>query len=156
MKILCQAIWAIYRITYNSEKKIFRLLRLQHRRLHLRQLCLATLGGSPSRTPANYRQHSGARHQLAPEFENSRSRSTISSTSATRRSQQRSGARQQLCLRSWLRFYDNNLASVRGCDSTTSTRRPLRPRLRSAASTTSASTSTTSSSTTPRRPRRTQ
>jgi hypothetical protein len=49
------------------------------------------------------------------------------------------------------RGLDNNSASDRSCDSTTSTRRPLRPRLRSAASTTSASTSTASSSTTPRR-----
>jgi hypothetical protein len=54
------------------------------------------------------------------------------------------------------RGLDNNFASDRGYDSTTSTRRPLRPRLRSAASTTSASTSTTSSSTMPRRPRRTR
>jgi hypothetical protein len=54
------------------------------------------------------------------------------------------------------RGLDNNLASDRGCDSTTSTRRPLRPRLRSAASTTSVSTSTVSSLTTPRRPRRTR
>jgi hypothetical protein len=49
--------------------------------------------GSSSRTRANYRQCSGARHQLAPECGSSRSRPTISSTSATRRSQQRSGAR---------------------------------------------------------------
>jgi hypothetical protein len=77
----------------NSEKKIFRLLRLQHRRLHLRQQRLATLEGSTSRTSANYRQHLGARHHLAPECKNSRSRSAISSTSTTQRSQQRSGAR---------------------------------------------------------------
>jgi hypothetical protein len=41
-------------------RKIFRLLRLQHRRLHLRQLRLAMLGGSSSRAHANYRQRSGA------------------------------------------------------------------------------------------------
>jgi hypothetical protein len=83
-----------------TRRKIFRLLRLQHRRLHQRRLRLATLGGSSSYTRANYRQRSGARHQLAPECENSRSRPAISSTSSTRRSQQRSGARQQLRLRS--------------------------------------------------------
>jgi hypothetical protein len=55
-----------------------------------------------SRIRANYRQRSRARHQLAPEYKSSRSRPTISSISATRRSQQRSGARQQLRLRSWL------------------------------------------------------
>jgi hypothetical protein len=75
----------------DNSKKLFRLLRLQHRRLHLRQLRLVTLGGSPSRTRANYRQRSGARHQLAPECGKSRSRTAISSTSGTRRSQQCSG-----------------------------------------------------------------
>jgi hypothetical protein len=83
-----------------TRRKIIRLLRLQHYRLHPRRLCLATLGGSPSRTRANYRQRSGARHQLAPEYGSSYSRPTISSISATRRCQQRSGARQQLRLRS--------------------------------------------------------
>jgi hypothetical protein len=52
-------------------------------RRYVRRLCLATLGGSPPRTRANYRQRSGTRHQLAPECEKSRSRPTISSTSAT-------------------------------------------------------------------------
>jgi hypothetical protein len=46
----------------DNMKKIFRLLRLQHR-----QLRLVTLGGSPPRTYTNYRQRLGARHQLAPE-----------------------------------------------------------------------------------------
>jgi hypothetical protein len=66
------------------------------------------LGGSSSRTRTNYRQRSGARHQLAPECGKSSLRPAISSTSTTRQSQQRSGARQQLRLRSWLWFYDNN------------------------------------------------
>jgi hypothetical protein len=57
-------------------------------------------GLSLSRTRVNYRQRSGARHQLAPEYEKSPSRPAISSTSATRRSQQRSRARQELRLRS--------------------------------------------------------
>jgi hypothetical protein len=100
--------------------KIFWLLRLQHRRLR-HQLWLATLGGSSSRTHTNYRQRSGVRHQLAPECETSYSRPTISSTSATRRSQQRSGVRQQLCLRSWLWFYDNNSTMT-----SSTTRRRLR------------------------------
>jgi hypothetical protein len=91
-------------------KKILRLLRLQHRRLYLRQLRLAMLGGSPSRTRANYWQRSGARHQLAPECRKLPSRPATSSISATRQSQQCSGARQQLRLRSWLRFYDNNMS----------------------------------------------
>jgi hypothetical protein len=68
----------------DNSKKIFRLLR----RLHLRQLRLATLGGSSSRTRENYRQRPGARHQLAPECGKSPSRPAISSTSATRQSQQ--------------------------------------------------------------------
>jgi hypothetical protein len=105
----------------SNQRKIFWLLRFQHR-----QLRLVTLGGSPLRTHANYRQRSGARHQLAPECGKSYSRPTISSTSATRRSQQRSGARQQLRLRLWLWFYDNNFASDRDCDSTTTTRLHLR------------------------------
>jgi hypothetical protein len=86
-----------------TRRKIFWLLHLQHRRLRLN-----TLGGSPPRTRANYRQCSGARHQLALECEKSPSKPATSSTSTTRRSQQRSGARQQLRLWSWLWFYDNN------------------------------------------------
>jgi hypothetical protein len=85
----------------NSKEKL-RLLHIQHRRLNLRQLRLVALGGSLPRTRVNYRQRSGARHQLASECEKSPSRSVILSTSATRRSQQRSRARQQLRLRSWL------------------------------------------------------
>jgi hypothetical protein len=42
----------------------------------------------------NYWERSGARHQLAPECGSSYSRPTISSILTTRRSQQRSGARQ--------------------------------------------------------------
>jgi hypothetical protein len=94
----------------NPEEKIFRLLRLQDRRLRLHQLRLTMLGGSPSRTRVNYRQRSGARHQLAPECRKSSSRSTISSTSATRRSQQTLGGS------------TNNFASDRDFDSTTTTR----------------------------------
>jgi hypothetical protein len=45
-------------------------------------------------------------------------------TSVTRRSQQRSGARQQLRLRSWLWFYDNNSTT----SSSTTPRRPRRIR----------------------------
>jgi hypothetical protein len=71
-----------YKNCSDNPKKIFRLLRLQHRWLQ-RQLRLVALKGSPPRTRANYRQRSGARHQLAPECGNSCSRSAISSTSAT-------------------------------------------------------------------------
>jgi hypothetical protein len=60
-------------------------------RHYVRRLCLATLGGSRSHTRANYRQRSGARHQLAPECGKSPSRPAISSTSATRQSQQALG-----------------------------------------------------------------
>jgi hypothetical protein len=59
----------------NPEEKVFRLLCLQDHRLRL-----ATLGDSPSRARANYRQRSGARHQLTPECENSCSRPATSST----------------------------------------------------------------------------
>jgi hypothetical protein len=52
------------------------------------------------------------------------SRPAISSTSATRRSQQRSGARQQLRLRSWLWFYDSNSTT----SSSTTPRRQRRTR----------------------------
>jgi hypothetical protein len=97
-----------HRATRTIRRKIFRLLCLQHRRLR-HQLRLVTLGGSSSRTRENYRQRSEARHQLAPECGKSPSRPAISSTSATQRSQQRSGARQQL-------------ASNRDCDFTTTTR----------------------------------
>jgi hypothetical protein len=58
-------------------------------RLQLRRLRIAMLRGSSSHTRTNYRQHSGARHQLAPECGKSPSRPAISSTSATRRYQQR-------------------------------------------------------------------
>jgi hypothetical protein len=92
---------------FGTRRKILWLLRLQHRRLR-RQLRLATLGGSSSRTRASYRHRSGVRYQLAPECKNSPSRPTISSTSVTQQSHQCSGARQQLRLRSWLWFYDNN------------------------------------------------
>jgi hypothetical protein len=60
------------RTAQTTRRKIFRLLRLQHRRLR-HQLRPVTLGGSPPRTHANYQQRSGARHRLAP---------AISSTSA--------------------------------------------------------------------------
>jgi hypothetical protein len=82
------------------------------------------LGGSPPRTHANYWQRSGARHQLAPECRKSPSRPAISSTSATRQSQQRLGARQQLCLWSWLWFYDNNSTT-----SSSTTAAPTTPHL---------------------------
>jgi hypothetical protein len=49
--------------------------------------------------------------------------------------QHRSGARQQLCLRSWLRFYNNNSPT-----STAVTHRSLRPRLRHNGYTSAAST----------------
>jgi hypothetical protein len=110
--------WLLAKLLGNS-KKIFWLLRLRQR-----QLRLATLRDSPSRTHANYRQRSGARHQLAPKCGKSPSRPTISSTSATRWSLQRSGARQQLRLRSWIRFYDNNSTT----SSSTTSRRPRRTR----------------------------
>jgi hypothetical protein len=73
-----------------SERKILRLLCFQHRQLR-RQLRLIMLRGSLSRTRVNYRQRSGARHQLAPECRKSYSRPTILSTSAMRRSQQTLG-----------------------------------------------------------------
>jgi hypothetical protein len=101
----------VNRAARTTGRKVFRLLCRQHR-----QLRVAMLGASSSRTRVNYRQRSGARYQLAPEYGNSRSRPATSSISATRRSQQRSVARQQLRLRSWLWFYDNNSAT-----STTST-----------------------------------
>jgi hypothetical protein len=71
-------------ISVTTRRKIVRLLHLQHRRLHSFRLRLVTLEGSSSRTHANYRQRSGARHQLAPECGSSYSRPTILSTSATR------------------------------------------------------------------------
>jgi hypothetical protein len=65
-----QTISTTRRTAWTTRKIILRLLRFQHRRLRLRRLRLATLGGSSSsRTRANYRQRSGARHQLAPECE---------------------------------------------------------------------------------------
>jgi hypothetical protein len=77
--------WHSYQTkTAQLGEKYFRLLRLQHRRLHLRQLRFATFGGSLPRTCANYRQRSWARRQLAPECRKSPSRPAISSTSATR------------------------------------------------------------------------
>jgi hypothetical protein len=100
-----------------TRRKIFRLLRLQHRRLHC-QLRLNTLGGSPSRARANYRQRSGARHQLAPECGKS------SQDLRFHRHQQRDDPNST-------RGLDNNFASDRDCDSTTITRlrhRRLRPR----------------------------
>jgi hypothetical protein len=109
-------------ISATTRRKIVWLFCLQHRWLHLCQLRLITLGGSPSRIHANYRQRSGARHQLDPECGKLPSRPTISSTSATRQSHQRSGAQQQLRLRSWLWFYDNNSTT----SSSTTPRRPRR------------------------------
>jgi hypothetical protein len=69
------------------------------------------------RTRANYRQRSGARHQLAPECGSSYSRPTISSTSE----------RDNL---NSARGLDNNFTSDRDCDSTTTTRLPRHHRLR--------------------------
>jgi hypothetical protein len=73
-------------------------------RRYVRQLWLVALGGSSSRTCANYRQRSRAWHQLAPECGNQ-----------LRRHQQRDDPNNA-------RGLDNNFASDRGCDSTTSTR----------------------------------
>jgi hypothetical protein len=76
-----------------TQRKKLWLLRFQDRQLR-RQLRLVMLGGSSPCTRANYRQHSGARYQLALECGKSPWRPAISSTLATRWSQQRSGARQ--------------------------------------------------------------
>jgi hypothetical protein len=92
----------------NPEEKVFPLLHLQDRRLWF-----ATLGGSPSRAHANYRQRSGARHQLAPECRKS------SQDLRFHRRQQRDDPNSA-------RGLDNNFASDRGCDSTTTTRLRLR------------------------------
>jgi hypothetical protein len=89
-----------------TRRKILRLLRLQHRRLHLRQLWLVTLGGSTSTRP-------WVRKLTLKTCD-------FVDMQATRRSQQRSRARQQLCLRSWLWFYDNNSTT----SSSTTPRRP--------------------------------
>jgi hypothetical protein len=64
----------------------------------------------------------GARHQLTPECRKSPSRPAISLISATRRSQQRSGARHQLRLRSWMQLFDNNSTT-----SSSSTAAPTAP-----------------------------
>jgi hypothetical protein len=82
------------RTVWTTRRKILRLGRLQNHRLHLRQLRLVMLGGSTSRTRTNCWQRLGARHLLALECGKSFSRPAILSTSATRWSQQRSGARQ--------------------------------------------------------------
>jgi hypothetical protein len=94
---------------------------------------ISTISSSTSLTAACYarglvvthsliRQRSGARHHLTPKCRNSCLWTAISSTSATRRSQQRSGAQRQLQLRSWLWFYDNNSTM----SSSTTPRQPCR------------------------------
>jgi hypothetical protein len=96
-----------------NSKKIFRLRcsdnlkeKLRLLRLQDRQLRLVTLGGSPPRARANYRQRSGARHQLAPECRKS------SQDLRFHRHQQRDDPNST-------RGLDNNFASDSGCDSTT-------------------------------------
>jgi hypothetical protein len=87
-------------------------------RRYVRRLCLATLRGSPSRTRANDRQRSG--------FDINSPLSTEVHTEDLRfrRYQQRDGPNNA-------RGLDNNFASDRGCDSTTTTTYlPLHHRLR--------------------------
>jgi hypothetical protein len=108
-----------HRATWTIQKKYF-----DYFILNIVDCALPRSGARRRALTKTIGKRSGARHQLAPECRTSYSRPAISSTSAADDPNKRLGARQQLRLRSWLWFYDNNSTM----SSSTTLRRPRRTR----------------------------